>query len=1509
MTADLVAVFDTWRVAGQGFDSASRALGKAADQLCDELTAAGAAWGHDELGRAFFNGGGGKPGFGTSRDEVLPLIGDMVNVLAGSGDALVAARAVYLDAEQANVQLSGGRASGKATVPVPPAGGSYRLPPFTGGMVADDRPPAGLEWMMNLVASLVAGCEWPDGSISGLEKISSALSGMATAMGPVIQDVRDASAQVTGSNIGQGQQSFATFSAVVIQALEQLQEACHGLASSVDNLVAQKKAAWIQLIASMVFLVASFFVAQAIAVWTLGGSEAEFFATAEAEGWTLRMFFQLLAKGVLEGLWYGGGMDAVGQVSRIITGAQHGWNWAEFGKAAGEGAVAGAVMSGLSGAARIAGGRAGVVKALFNVMDGKVDDPSAMTKLAGFGARVGFNSATGFAGNVASQAAFDDGNVNWTQAGSFAVGMAVMGEGINLLTPGDRDKGPDPDPPDPRDPPDPPDPPGIARSDAPTAIDDARTPSRVQAALGTTLHDPSASDPGGPGVTDSDDKPPPPPPPPPAMRAGHSDDSSPAPTPETGTGSETGQGVSALAGVPLHTAQDLTVPAAVHAPGPDAPDSAVAHPAVLASAADLGLRADGTPQAGPAPVFASAGTASGASIAVGSGWATGVAADPHAAEAIPAEGTVVAAGRPADEPGTLAAANQGQAAEDPAGAAARHLPGDEGAAGHEAVTGRHATGRDVADHDPGQPQSGGRHRAQDPASSDGAHRQATPLQDGPPFEVRPNIAAVDPAHAENIRLLNHALASGIAEERTPGVEGKAGDTAIVTFTDGSKWVRKRIVINKFSYANGPDREELAYYVSSALDAGTPAVIRTSPEEFWMPFVEGRVAAERIPIEFPERTYKDPGYPGFVDRYANTDRGLRIAILDYVTSNPDRHHGNWMIGPDEQPIPIDHGQAWGRKILNAEFLAKYPYHTAFISRMTPERLGSLSADQWDTMQQKLEALKPVFDEKGNEAQDWYKSTMTKFAELRGKAEKLNSSDTRSTADGPGQDAAGNPVRQDTRSADTAAPGDDTAASHLPDARNPGEAAVKNGSVGPQRRGDSGERAGPPAGGLAGAESPIKPEHRLPDPAESNPAGDGGDRPTDAANTPPGHGGHDDAYAGRHRTGADTPASENGQPQATENGRADGAASPPAENPALTAAGIPRAHDPRTVAPGEGRAASAARESANAARPEAGPAAHPDPGHDGIPPSLNHIIADHPGLLDAPRSIGELKKTLGTGASFDDMNALRALSYRRNGIEPPELSRESLDGFLKKIWNARSTIKGYNDIYNEYSRGSATEENPLTRSAGSYLNEIAGIVKGRDAPSIVQAAGGFARITPEDADAIGANAGFVHFVRGDRSGITAQRVYVNARADSAPALMRALVHEVVDDPDRFPGVRSAKISGPRHQGRADNIVIYTTGDAANQAVISWLKEYRQSQPDAFMWSVPAMTKQVMEGVGTGAEPLAARSSFGSIRSKAIYQALQSAMQQRDDFALFHELGLNALREAEVDPQVPHLNRTGG
>jgi hypothetical protein len=364
--AGFVAVPETWEAGGRSVQAASVALAGAADRLCAELTGAGVAWGQGDLGRAFFNGSAGKPGFGASRDEWLPQIGDMVNVLAGTGDAMVVSGARYAEAEQANT-VGAPRAGG---VPGSVAGGgSYRMPSFAGGMASDDPPPGELMQMLDLVESLVAGCSWPDGSTGGMGQVRDALSAMALAIGEVAADVGRAAAEVTGSNSGSAAENFGTFARVVVQALEQAQEACQGMSSSADTLRRQIDAARIQFVAGLVFLAGSFIAAQALSVFTFGGSEAAFAVTAETEGLALRVLVQALARGVIEGLWYSAGMDAIGQLSRMITGLQDGFDIGELAKAGATGALAGLVMGGLGAGARLGAGRSAVLDALTTAME------------------------------------------------------------------------------------------------------------------------------------------------------------------------------------------------------------------------------------------------------------------------------------------------------------------------------------------------------------------------------------------------------------------------------------------------------------------------------------------------------------------------------------------------------------------------------------------------------------------------------------------------------------------------------------------------------------------------------------------------------------------------------------------------------------------------------------------------------------------------------------------------------------------------------------------------------------------------------------------------------------------------------------------------------------------------------------------------------------------------------------------------------------------------------------
>jgi hypothetical protein len=150
-----------------------------------------------------------------------------------------------------------------------------------------------------------------------------------------------------------------------------------------------------------------------------------------------------------------------------------------------------------------------------------------------------------------------------------------------------------------------------------------------------------------------------------------------------------------------------------------------------------------------------------------------------------------------------------------------------------------------------------------------------------------------------------------------------------------------------------------------------------------------------------------------------------------------------------------------------------------------------------------------------------------------------------------------------------------------------------------------------------------------------------------------------------------------------------------------------------------------------------------------------------------------------------------------------------------------------------------------------------------------------------------------------------VYLSPRPDAAPALMRALVGEVVDDPARYPGVQWAKIAGPhRISVRTDAVVIQTDGQQNAERVVQWLRRYEQAHPGTFQDATPLMTLEVMTGVATAAEP-ATRGSFGRVRSDAVTTALAETDSRGGGWEAFRAAARDRLREAGVDPARPHAN----
>ncbi len=410
---------DTWVRSGNGMIAASDTLASAVDTLCDGLSSAGACWGSDDIGRAFFNGDGKTPGFGKMRDALLADLADMVNLLRGTGGMLIISGRTYAVAEEASTigsALPPGASQGALAQDDP-----YRLPDVAGHLVESDPPPSEFMQILGFLESLVAGCQWPDGNMASLASMRDALRDAATSIDSVARDVDGHSRTVTDNNAGDATQKFASFAAALQGGgdeggLAWLADACRNVAGAVDTLIKQKNAARMQFELSLAFLAATWAVALAASWISAGTSVAAATATTEAEGLALRAFLMNVAKSVLAGMWFGGGLDAIGQYSRIHEGLQKGFNAGELVKATAEGGIAGGVM----------GGAAGWVGMRGNRLTTALSEWMGASGAKGAASRFLFNGVTATAGNVAAQAAVDHGHVDLTQAAEFGFGMAGL---------------------------------------------------------------------------------------------------------------------------------------------------------------------------------------------------------------------------------------------------------------------------------------------------------------------------------------------------------------------------------------------------------------------------------------------------------------------------------------------------------------------------------------------------------------------------------------------------------------------------------------------------------------------------------------------------------------------------------------------------------------------------------------------------------------------------------------------------------------------------------------------------------------------------------------------------------------------------------------------------------------------------------------------------------------------------------------------------------------------------
>jgi hypothetical protein len=254
------------------------------------------------------------------------------------------------------------------------------------------------------------------------------------------------------------------------------------------------------------------------------------------------------------------------------------------------------------------------------------------------------------------------------------------------------------------------------------------------------------------------------------------------------------------------------------------------------------------------------------------------------------------------------------------------------------------------------------------------------------------IAVAGPAARATAAALDKALASGGEHDTRPGEDlpagsderrffGNTADTAIVTYADGSKWVRKRG--NRLHpFTNDDVNHEVAYArVARALGIPAPIAIKhTGPDgrpELYEPFVTGGIPA----IEWTgglDPTEGDDPEPGRDPaQLYDTREGRMIGLADSIAGTSERHLGNWLVVHDaagDHPVPIDNN--------DATFGPVFGSITPFADFDPPQLAAETDADEWAQWQAGLEALQPEFAQLGMTTE--WRNVMSNYTEAKRQA---------------------------------------------------------------------------------------------------------------------------------------------------------------------------------------------------------------------------------------------------------------------------------------------------------------------------------------------------------------------------------------------------------------------------------------------------------------------------------------------------------------------------------------------
>ena len=403
-----------------GIDDAGLALASGLSTLVTTLHGLGSPWGNDELGHVFFYGEGGSIGFRDARDATIDGLWQLSLALRGHAVKAVRMAQIYAEAEPNGDDPAFRLHLGGARSPqAPPAAGG-----LTAGLVHDNPPPPGTEWLFGLLEELVVGCKPPDGDAAGMDAVATAFDAMADVVDDVTGTATAHATAITSGNAGAGIEGFAaSFSRLARTGsghLIDIAKACRAIAEYCRHLAAEIRSGKTQFTASVTLLAALWAVARLVSM-APGGAFATLPALLETRNVGVALVAMMRSAAVRTAgaaAVYVGGLNTVGQLTREHYGLQTEFDWTNLAESTGLAALGG----GLMGAANVRLANAAAA--------GHPFADFLANRLPG---RIATNTALGFGVNVGTDAALNGGQVDWGRDLLMAGGMAVNAEAMGAF--------------------------------------------------------------------------------------------------------------------------------------------------------------------------------------------------------------------------------------------------------------------------------------------------------------------------------------------------------------------------------------------------------------------------------------------------------------------------------------------------------------------------------------------------------------------------------------------------------------------------------------------------------------------------------------------------------------------------------------------------------------------------------------------------------------------------------------------------------------------------------------------------------------------------------------------------------------------------------------------------------------------------------------------------------------------------------------------------------------------